>query len=192
MKKKLRSSKGMTLTELIMALAVVSLIGVSLTTGINGGVKVYRDATRLYEAETLCGTILTYLEDEFRFARNIQIDLTDPGEPDPLNPAHIKDEHNKKVASFDSQYFGSGARIDAADGKILIKVPAPPDPAVPAGSALEYKLLSDSAYTSGLKVSKCEIRYKSSTGQVKITVAVKSDVTNANIEHTVRVAPLGG
>jgi len=176
MKKKLRSSKGMTLTELIMALAVVSLIGVSLTTGINGGVKVYRDATRLYEAETLCGTILTYLEDEFRFARNIQVDPTDAVPSDPADPSVLD---NKKVTSFDSQYFGSDAKILWDTGRIQIET-----------SAGNYKLLSDSAYTNGLKVSNCEVRYNDSAFTIK--VAVGSDETSQYVEHDVRVSPLGG
>ncbi len=166
MKKKLRSSKGMTLTELIMALVIVSLIGVALTTGINGGVRVYRDATRLYEAETLCGTILTYMEDEYRFARNIQDDGT-----------------------YDSQTFGNGVKAVADDGKILIELP----PAAPAGSGpTSYKLLSDTAYTSGLKVSTYSASYDSAKGQVEITVAVGPDGTSQYVKHSVKVAPLGG
>jgi len=101
MREKLRSSKGVTLTELLMALLVVALIGVSLTVGINNAVRIYRDSTQLFEAETLCGTILTYLEDEFRFGRNIR-------------------ETGGEV-HFDSQVFGKdvGVFVDG-EGKIGI------------------------------------------------------------------------
>lgn len=103
MREKLRSSRGMTLTELIVALAVVSLIGVAMTAGISSAVKVYRDATQLYEAETLCGTVLTCLEDEFRFARNVQNDTgSDP-----------------KV-TYDSRSFGNGVSVTVENGKVLI------------------------------------------------------------------------
>ncbi len=174
MKKKLRSSKGMMLTELIIALAIVSLIGVALTAGINGAVKVYRDATRLYEAETLCGTILTYLEDEFRFGRNIQ---TVGGE-----------------VTFDSQAFGSGVHVFVDDqGKVRIGTG-------PSATEPGYKLLADTAYT-GLKLedTDCRIEYTAGTGgaggKVEITVAVRSgftNISNISVEHTVTVAPLGG
>jgi len=101
MRKKLRSSRGMTLTELLVALMIVSLIGVAMTVGVNGAVKVYRDSTRLYEAETLCGTILTYLEDEFRFGRNVH-------------------EESGEVR-FDSQAFGNNVAVLVDDdGKIEV------------------------------------------------------------------------
>jgi len=172
MKKKLRSTRGMMLTELIIALAIVSLIGVALTAGINGAVKVYRDATRLYEAETLCGTILTYLEDEFRFGRNIQ--------------------EAGGAVTFDSQLFGSGVQAFVDDqGKVRIGTG-------PSGTDKGYKLLADTAYTSGLKLEDtgCKIEYTAGTGgtdgEVKITVAVSSDITGISVEHTVTVAPLSG
>ncbi len=100
MREKLRSSKGLTMVELLVTLMVVSLIGVSLTAGINSAVTVYRDSTRLFEAETLCGTILTYLEDEFRFSRNIR--------------------NAGGGVVFDSQTFGNDVRVSVEDGKILV------------------------------------------------------------------------
>ncbi len=104
MKKKLRSSQGMTLTELLVALMIVALIGVALTTGVNSAVNVYRDSTRLYEAETLCGTILTSLEDEFRFGRNVR-NQTVGGDTKVL---------------FDSQTFGNNVEVLVDEGKIKI------------------------------------------------------------------------
>lgn len=169
MRKKLCSSKGMTLTELLVALMIVALIGVSLTVGVNGAVKVYRDATRLYEAETLCGTILTYLEDEFRFSRNIR-NQTAGGE---------------RTVIFDSQVFGKDVAVFVNDnGKIEI--------GEIGKSSSRSKLLSDKAYTSGLKVSEddCKITYDEASGQVTIKIAVSSDNTGAYVEHTVEVAPV--
>lgn len=166
MRKKLRSSKGMTLTELIVALAIVSLIGAALTVGINGASKVYRDSTQLYESETLCGTILTYLEDEFRFSRNIRTETVGT---------------ETKVV-FDSKTFGNGVQVKLDDdGKILIGKETGP------GS----ELLGASAYTSGLKVWKCEVK-KSEEGsnQVIITVAVGPKNRNDYVEHSVEVAPV--
>jgi len=167
MKEKLRSSKGMTLTELIVALAVVSLIGISLTVGVSSAVKVYQDSTQLFEAETLCGTILTYLEDEFRFGRNI-------------DSKKISEEKNEVV--FDSQAFGKGVRVIVKDGKILIG----------KDEDTGFDLLSDAAYTSGLRVVKdeCEITYDKKERQVKITIAVGPDDSKAYVTHTVTVVPV--
>jgi len=177
MKKKLRSSRGMTLTELLVALMIVSLIGVSLTVGVNGAAQVYRDSTRLYEAETLCGTILTYLEDEFRFARNVR---ASGGE-----------------VYFDSQTFGPDVKVivDTAEdagasaeekknkGKVFIGKDAS------SVGALSAKLLSDEAYTSGLKVveSSCTV---GAAGQVTITIAVGSAESGIYAKHTVEVTPV--
>jgi len=158
MRKKLCSSKGMTLTELLVALMIVGLIGVALTVGVNGAAKVYRDSVRLYEAETLCGTILTGLEDEFRFSRNIKDDGT-----------------------FDSQVFGSGVKVFLADSKVVIGNES--DPLAP-----KFQLLSEKAYTSGLEVEKCDI--EPGSGQVTITVTVKSDAAKTSVTHTAKVAPL--
>ncbi len=160
MRKKLRSSRGMTLTELLVALMIVSLIGVALTVGVNGAVKVYRDSTRLYEAETLCGTILTYLEDEFRFGRNVR--------------------QESGAVRFDSQAFGNNVKVLVDDGKILIG----------ENAASGIQLLSSTAYTSGLKVlgDKCDIGY--SGGQVTVKIAVGSEAAGTCVEHTVKVAPL--
>jgi len=166
MKEKLRSSKGMTLTELLVALAIVSLIGVSLTVGINSAVKVYRDATQLYEAETLCGTILTYLEDEFRFGRNIK--------------------SQSREVIFDSQDFGKDVKVSVEDGKVLVMKKDATD------TASASKLLGDSAYTSGLMVleSDSEISYDKAKGQVTITIAVGPGAGKTYVKHTVKVAPV--
>ncbi len=165
MKKKLRSSKGMTLTELLVALMIVALIGVALTTGVNSAVKVYRDSTRLYEAETLCGTILTSLEDEFRFGRDIRRQTTG----------------SDTEVLFDSQTFGNDVKVLVdAEGKITI------GPA--EGSSLP--LLNSKAYTSGLKVLKEKCRIDYSGGKVTVKIAVGSEAAGTCVEHEVTVAPL--
>ncbi len=184
MKEKLRSSRGMTLTELLVALAIMSLIGVSMTVGINSAVKVYRDATRVYEAETLCGTILTYLEDEFRFGRNIRNKTVTVG----------TEPYTEVI--FDSQSFGKDVKVSLADGKVLIvdkDTPAPAAPAAvsaPADPVPDTKLLADRVYTSGLMVKDCIIVYNETTKKVTITVAVGPDEHNTYAEHTVTVAPV--
>ncbi len=162
MREKLRSRKGMTLTELLVVLIIVSLIGVSLTVGVGGAARVYRDATRLYEAETLCGTILTYLEDEFRFGRNIQ--------------------NSGGTVTFDSQAFGNGVKIGLNDGKVQIEN---------AGLGINFPLLGGTAYTSGIQVQNIATSYDGAKKQVAITVEVSAG-TGDPVKHTVTVAPLGG
>jgi len=171
-RKKLRSSAGMTLTELLVALAIVALIGMSLTVGVNSAAKVYRDATRLYEAETLCGTILTYLEDEFRFGRNIHNE-------------NVAGSTHKEVV-FDSTAFGNDVKVIVDGGKIKVgKEPA----------SSYYDLLSTTAYTSGLMVivkdDKSKISYDESSGLITITIAVGPNEDTVYASHTVTVIPVG-
>jgi len=187
----------MTLTELLVALALVSLISLALAVGVSSAAKVYRSATRLYEAETLCGTILTCLEDEYRFARNIQAD-----------------------GSFDSQTYGNGVKAYLnGEGQVYIgssgtppAAPGTPEtpvalaepvtPGMPDPYALDSALISGGAYTSELKVTKLEIILHDGGGtgggsgvkkiSAEITVGVKagSGDDGANVEHTVTVACL--
>ncbi len=175
MKKKLRSSKGMTLTELLVALAVVSLISMSLAVGVSSAANVYRESTQLFEAETLCGTILTYLEDEFRFGRNIRTETTGEG------------AETKTKVIFDSQTFGNDVEVVVQNGKIWIKNST--------GSADPgFALLGDKAYTSGLKVlesaDKSMISYDESNGKVTIRIAVGPNTDKTYAEHTVTVVPV--
>jgi len=178
MRKKLCSSKGMTLTELLVALAIVALIGVALTTGVSSAARIYRDATQLYEAETLCGTILTYLEDEFRFGRNIY-EKTFP--------------LSEKAVVFDSQAFGKGVRVIVENGEVKIKrdeveMTGSSDPA----PEKVYDLLGDRAYTSSLRVveGECSVSYDETNRQVTITIAVGPDDTSVYAKHTVKVVPV--
>ncbi len=171
-RKKLRSSGGMTLTELLVALAIVALIGMTLTVGINGAAKVYRDATRLYEAETLCGTILTYLEDEFRFGRNVD---------------NVSVAGSTEVI-FDSQTFGNDVKVileNEADAEKYGKVKIVDS----TDSTIKFDLISPSAYTSRLVVNKCEISYDKDTGLVTVAVAVGPDKDTVYASHEVTVAP---
>ncbi len=179
MKKKLRSSKGMTMTELLVALAVVALIGMSLAMGVSSAAKVYRDSTRLSEAETLCGTILTYLEDEFRYSRNVHnITTTDSSDPSISN--------NKVI--FTSQVYGADVGVILEGGKVMISGNAVSGNTVSQNEG--YKLIADAAYTSGLMVQDCEISYEKESGQVTITIAVGPDNTTVYAVHTVKVTPV--
>jgi len=177
MREKLRSSKGMTLTELLVALVVVSLIGTALSVGINSAAKVYRDATQIYEAETLCGTIITCLEDEFRFGRNVH------------------DNTNGDVV-FDSWSFGNDVKVTFPEGKVLIGDVNLAEVLYVNSGGGNRKLLGDMAYTSGLKVlngdEQSKISYNDTDGQVTIKIAVGPDDETVYAVQEVTVAPLEG
>ena len=71
MKHKLRSRRGMTLTEVLMALLILSLVTVGMAAGIGASLQVYRQATEASDAQMLASTLSTALMDELRYARDI-------------------------------------------------------------------------------------------------------------------------
>ena len=88
MKKKLRSRRGMTLTETLMALLIASLVSIAVAVGIASAARVYRDSVAPSESQLLSATLSQAMMDELRYARHIT--STEP-------------------PTFDSENFGSGA-----------------------------------------------------------------------------------
>ena len=90
---KLRSRRGMTLTEVLVALLILSLVTVGVAAGVGASVRVYRQATEASDAHMLASTLSTALMDELRYARDIQAD-----------------------GSFTSDTFGEGVSVGLNDG----------------------------------------------------------------------------
>lgn len=167
MKSKLRSKAGMTLSETLVALAIVALIGVAMTVGITSASHIYRNATLAADAETLCSTIMTALEDELRFARNI---------------TEVTDGTNTTV-EFDSDVFGAGASVFIDEGRIKIKNKI-------QANGSSYSLLSDAAYTDGLKASNAAISLNhdgTATINVKVEKTQGNNGKTYSAEHKVTV-----
>lgn len=91
-KRKLRSRAGMTLTELLAAIAVLGVLGAGLAAGFPAAARVYREATADAEASVLFSTLSAAVGDELRCARNPRTD-----------------------GSYDSDLYGKNVSI-AADG----------------------------------------------------------------------------
>lgn len=94
---KLRSRQGMTLTEVLVALLILSLVTVGVAAGVGASVRVYRQATEASDAHMLASTLSTALMDELRYARDIQAD-----------------------GSFTSDTFGEGVSVGLNDGYVEI------------------------------------------------------------------------
>lgn len=97
MKHKLRSRRGMTLSEVLMAMLILSLVTVGMAAGIGASLRVYRQATEASDAQMLASTLSTALMDELRYARDIQAD-----------------------GSFTSDTFGEGVSVDLTDGHVEV------------------------------------------------------------------------
>ena len=70
-RKKLRSRRGFSLSELLVVLAIMSLVGMAIGVGISTAGKAYDEITMNSEASALCGTLAVELSDELRFAGHI-------------------------------------------------------------------------------------------------------------------------
>ncbi len=165
MREKIRSCEGMTLVEMLVTVVIVTLVSMAMAVGISSAVRIYRDATQLYEAETLCGTILSYLEDEFRFGRDIKTDASG------------------KV-TFDSQIFGDDVGIQVVGGKVQVGgFPLLSDAAYTSGLVVSKIDPAD---------AEPEINVEYDGDKVTITVAVGPNTISSYVKHKVIVAPLNG
>lgn len=71
MRKKLKSKAGVTLVELMAAVAILLLLGLILLAGLNFSFTSYRTATAQSELELLLSTAVDALVDDLRYARNV-------------------------------------------------------------------------------------------------------------------------
>lgn len=118
MKKPSRRRAGFTLTELLTAMLLLSLLTLGTVTGVNAAVHTHRRAQALAECGTLSSTLLQAMQDQLRYARAVTV--TDNG----------------AALTFTSRDFGADARLAAHDGHL----------AVNAGGQT-YALISEAAYT---------------------------------------------
>ncbi len=125
--KKLRASRGTSLTEMLVAIAVLGLLTLAVATGIAASVPVYQDATALSESSILASTLTQALQNELRYARDVQ--LYDDGTLHSytstnfgLDAAITND--NGHIQAGGSDLVGSGAYTTlAATADILYKEP---------------------------------------------------------------------
>ena len=71
--RKLKDNKGLTLTELLCAIIVMLLVTAVMVVGIRLGTQAYVKSVSMSEAQQLCSTITTLVNDELRFARQISV-----------------------------------------------------------------------------------------------------------------------
>ena len=70
---RLKNNKGMSIVELLSAIAVMVLVTAVLVTGVRLGVKAYIRSVSMSEAQMLCTTLTTAVSDELRYAGTIKI-----------------------------------------------------------------------------------------------------------------------
>ena len=139
LKQKLRGKAGFTLTELLLAVAILGILFATIVVGVNAAAKVYRRSVAFSDAQTLTSTLSEALSNELRYARNIKA--------------------GAGSVSFDSDTFGAGVSVSSPGGRITV-----------GRGTQQYKLLSDSAYTSGLTAG-ANVSYAAGLFTVTLTVS---------------------
>lgn len=125
MKKKIKSSRGVSIAEMLVAVVLLSLLtagGVTVTAAVMANYIRMKEAAN---ADILASTVIEALSNEIRLGRDIKLTGTDPA-----------------VLTLTSAYFGDGAELtlDEDTGRLVAKKTGEPD---------QKQILSDSAY-SGL------------------------------------------
>lgn len=106
LKTKLKSRRAMTLTELLVALVIVALLTTAVVTGVGSAMQSYEKITTSSEAAILCGTLVTEISDELRFAESIAKDADG-------NITYYSTSHgnNVSLASSDGRITVAGKQL---------------------------------------------------------------------------------
>lgn len=139
-KRKLRARAGMTLTELLAAIAIMALLGTAIGVGTSAALKVYRVSTALSEAGVLKSTISAAIMDELRYATDI--------------------DAGASPVTYRSAAYGKDVSItistaDDSKGQLLVK---------------GQPLVGSKTYSSGLTVKTLNIAYSEGVFTVMLTV----------------------
>lgn len=112
--KKLRGSRGVTLTETLCTVLIVLLISAMLAVGVRFAVRTYRESMELSETELLCSTLTAAISDKLRYSGEVGqnmfiqgVGTTDSGGGGSFA---ISDEGEVVIQTTDSEESGSSAR----------------------------------------------------------------------------------
>ena len=138
---KLRSRRGVTLTEVLLTVLITAMTASVAAVGVTSSLRVYNDSTALSDAQTLSSTIAQTIMDELRFADDIAWDADS--------------------VVFTSKTYGSNSEIVSEGGYIYINGKAILPDGAYAGYTAETDVKYDGAefdvvitiYSSGKQIS---------------------------------------
>lgn len=156
MKKKLRGQKGVTLVEMLAAVAVLSLLGVMLQTGLQLALKSYHTMTAEAETQLLLSTVSDAIADELRYARDIR-------------------NENGAFKDYTSVSYGRRTALRVTDGQLI---------ASPAGN--DKRVISTGAYGNGVySIEEMEITYVAPIFHIHVKVSEAGGIS-AETDFSVR------
>lgn len=161
MRKKLRDEQGLTLVEMLCAVAILMLLGLMMNTGMQMAVRSYQDVVAQSEVQLLLSTLSDALADDLRYARDVETAA------------------DGTLLSYSSDSYNSGgqAKLEiGGNGQVV------------AGGK---RVLPDGAYGNGAyKVQEMSISYQTQAGGSFFTVGLKVGQAeggiSAEVEFTVR------
>lgn len=99
--KKIRSSRALTLTEILITLLIASLVASAVAAGVSSSLKVYKKSVALSNAQTVLSTLSQAVMDELRFASDVSLS-------------------DGNVSFTSRNYGGNSSFIVAGNGYIMI------------------------------------------------------------------------
>lgn len=115
-RRKLCSRRGMSLSELLAALLIMSLVTIGVATGVSAALRTYRQSVAQSDAQMLASTLTSALMDELRYARDIKTE----------GPAFTSDTYgeNVTVKPSDDGYLCVGDQLLVGKGAYAVTLRA--------------------------------------------------------------------
>ena len=162
-RKRLKSRAGMTLVELLCAVLILMLVSESLTLGTRFAKEQYLESMRTSQSVELYNTVQTILSNELRYTTDVQMDgknvskfysVTYAIQSD-LTKLMTLDEQGQETSGYGYLALGN---TNSRTGK------------------LEYnRILSNAAYTNGLRVKVDAFTYNLITKYFTVTLSIQAD-----------------
>lgn len=159
---KIKTKQGMSIVELLSAIAVMLLVSVVLVTGVRLGVKAYTKSVSMSEAQVLCSTLTTIVSDDLRYAGTVTLNT------------------DGSIETIFVQGKGKGNYIQNDDGQVVFHRKTENDDA---------KLLGKGSYPYGLK-AEVTVTMDGSEKIFNAEVKVMSKNDNVLSSSTFQVKPL--
>ena len=151
--RKLRSRGGFSLTEVLMAVALLAILAAGSAVASGVIISTRNGMIQTADAQVVGGTVMEAIAGEVRYGLNMTSD-TDGN------------------ITFDSAVFGPGTTFGVnTDGRVIATSVIATSVIATSGTSTTYDLLPESAY-SGLEITKLEVKKEDGTDTVKITVEV--------------------
>ena len=149
--KRVSNKKGFTLTELLVSVLILGLLGSAISIGISAGSKVYNQSIEFSESGALSTLVVQMMSDEIRNGTNFKSSVVG----------------QKKVVAFDSQNYGEAVSFQLDEnGHVTL------------GGKI---ILSDSAYTNDVMVRDLVVDHLEEENRVKISFQIVDQAGNTKV-----------